>query len=223
MVSAPLLMEASAPLDGGTFIFSELTSKLLSASLMSGNRLIVAIPDTTTDNEVAVITGGWLLLVVTVKLVALVAVFPATVTVMSPVVAPMGTVVVILVVELLVAVANVPLNLTVLFAGTASKFVPVMVTVVPIGPLVGVNAVMVGREATGLLSFCIKISSLPADVRLSVAAPGLKSAVNLKFPVVMALADPSAVIARPVSLPVDPILVAHTKLPLASNLEIKIS
>lgn len=47
---------------------------------------------------------------VTVKLVALVAVFPPTVTVIFPVVAPAGTVVVIEVAVLAVTTAVVPLN-----------------------------------------------------------------------------------------------------------------
>lgn len=85
--------------------------------------------------------------VVTVKLVALVAVFPPTVTVIFPVVAPAGTVVVILVVVLAETTAVVPLNFTVLLAGVALKFVPVMVTLVPTGPLEGVKLVMVGVSA----------------------------------------------------------------------------
>ena len=89
---------------------------------------------------VTVMTGE----VVTVKLVALIAVLPATVTVITPVVAPAGTVVVMDVAVLDVDVASVPLNRTVLLPGVALKFVPVMVTVVPIGPVVGVKKVMVG-------------------------------------------------------------------------------
>ena len=83
--------------------------------------------------------------VVTVKSVALVAVLPDTVTVIFPVVAPAGTVAVMLVVVLAVAVAVVPLKRTVLFAGVALKFVPVIVTVAPIRPDVGVKLVIVGR------------------------------------------------------------------------------
>jgi len=41
-------------------------------------------------------------------------------------------------------VADTPLNLTEL---TPSKFVPVIVTDDPTGPLLGVNDVMVGRES----------------------------------------------------------------------------
>lgn len=80
----------------------------------------------------------------TVKLVALVAVLLNTVTAIGPVLAPTGTVVVMVVAVLAVTVAEVPLKVTVLFAGTTSKFVPVMVTVVPIMPAVGAKEVIVG-------------------------------------------------------------------------------
>jgi len=82
--------------------------------------------------------------VVTVKLVAEVAVIPATVTAMEPVVAPSGTVTVMLVAALAVTVAATPLNVTVLLDVMALKFVPVIVTVVPIGPEAGVKLLMVG-------------------------------------------------------------------------------
>lgn len=45
---------------------------------------------------------------------------------------------------LTVTTAVVPLNFTVLLAGVVSKFVPVIVTVVPIRPLAGLKLVMVG-------------------------------------------------------------------------------
>lgn len=87
-----------------------------------------------------VIVGG--LFVVTKKSVALVTV-PSlgTETAIRPVVAPLGTVAVICVPAwLTVKVAATPLNVT-RFAFW--KLVPVMVTDVPTGPLVGVNEVMV--------------------------------------------------------------------------------
>ena len=80
----------------------------------------------------------------TIKLVELVAVLLNTVTAIGPVVAPEGTVVVIVVAVLAVTVVVVPLKVVVLLAGTTSKFVPVMVTVVPTIPEAGVNEVMVG-------------------------------------------------------------------------------
>jgi hypothetical protein len=82
----------------------------------------------------------------TVKLVADVAWLSPTMTVIGPVVAPAGTVVTIWVDVELVTAAAVPLKLTVLFAGVVLKFVPVMVTVVPIEPLAGVKLTIVGAE-----------------------------------------------------------------------------
>jgi hypothetical protein len=82
---------------------------------------------------------------VTVKLVALVAVPPASTTVIGPVVAPVGTVAVICVAELVTgATAAIPLNFTDV---TVTKPVPVMTTLVPTGPLVGVNDVMLVAAA----------------------------------------------------------------------------
>ena len=61
-----------------------------------------------------------------------------------PVTAPVGTVVVMLVAMLAVTTAVVLLNLTILFAGVVSKFVPVMVTDDPTGPLVGLKLLIAG-------------------------------------------------------------------------------
>ena len=80
----------------------------------------------------------------TVKFEELVAVSALKVTEMVPVVAPAGTVVVMLVVVDAATVATVPLKRTVLLPGVALKPVPVMVTVVPTGPLRGAKLVMVG-------------------------------------------------------------------------------
>src|SRR5437899_7360154 len=81
---------------------------------------------------------------VTVKFVALVAVPPLVVTVIGPAVAPPGTGAVRLVADAAVTVARTPLNFTSFLLATGSKFVPVIVTVVPGGPLLGVKLVMVG-------------------------------------------------------------------------------
>jgi hypothetical protein len=70
-----------------------------------------------------------------------------------------GTVVVMLVAVLAVATAVVPLNLTILFAGVVLKLVPVIVTVVPITPEVGVNEVMLG---TGVGTVTVKFVALVA-------------------------------------------------------------
>jgi hypothetical protein len=80
---------------------------------------------------------------VTVKLSAevddaLVSVF---VTVMGPVTAPAGTVTTMLVEELLTTLAvTLLLNFTCMWNGSASKPVPVIVTLVSLAPLVGENA-----------------------------------------------------------------------------------
>jgi hypothetical protein len=78
---------------------------------------------------------------VTVKSVPLVAVVcPATSTVIFPVVAPLGTVAVIEVAEEAVTVAVVPLNLTV----GEEKFDPLIVTLDPTAPELGLKALIVG-------------------------------------------------------------------------------
>ena len=95
------------------------------------------------------ITGA--LAELTVKFDALVAVVcPATSTVIGPVVAPVGTVAVIDVAVEAVTVAVVPLNLTV---GEA-KFDPVIVTLVPTVPELGLNPLIVGppEEELGITS-----------------------------------------------------------------------
>ena len=51
-----------------------------------------------------------------------------------------------LVADQLVGVAVVPLNVTVLVPCVAPKFVPVIVTAVPTGPLVGDRLVMLGGD-----------------------------------------------------------------------------
>jgi len=79
-----------------------------------------------------------------VKFVALVPVPNGVVTVMGPTVVPAGTVAVIVVLAVTVNAAATPLNAT--FVAPA-KLVPVIVTVVPIGPKVGVNEVTVGATA----------------------------------------------------------------------------
>lgn len=54
-------MEVNALLMGACFIFNEFKSKLLSTSLMSGNKFIVTMPSATAEINVVLITGGWLL------------------------------------------------------------------------------------------------------------------------------------------------------------------
>ena len=61
-----------------------------------------------------------------------------------PVVAPVGTGTTRLVADQVVGVAAVPLNVTVLVPRVAPKLVPVIVTAVPTGPLVGDRLVRLG-------------------------------------------------------------------------------
>jgi hypothetical protein len=80
---------------------------------------------------------------VTVKGDELVAIPEGAVTVTAPVVAPLGTVTVSWVALADVTVAAVPLNVTVFWLVVAPKPVPVIVTAVPIGPLVGDSSMIV--------------------------------------------------------------------------------
>ena len=96
--------------------------------------IVTTAPIGPAAGENAVIVGP------TTKLDFVVAVPPAVVIVIGPVIAPAGTATVILVAVSLVGVAAVPLNFTVAVA----RFVPVMVTMAPIGPAAGENAVIVG-------------------------------------------------------------------------------
>src|SRR5438034_7382296 len=86
----------------------------------------------------------------TVKLAELVPVPPAVVTLILPDTAPAGTVAVILVAELTEkVVAATPPNFTEV---APVKAVPLMVTTVPTGPLVGVNEEIVGAAAVTVKS-----------------------------------------------------------------------
>src|SRR6267143_1312146 len=87
------------------------------------------------------IVGG----LMTVKLPVLLAVPPAVVTLIDPLEAPAGTVAVIVVAEFTVKLALVPLNRT---AVAPVKFVPLMLTLVPTGPLPGVKLEIVGGLMT---------------------------------------------------------------------------
>src|SRR5207248_2551462 len=81
----------------------------------------------------------------TVNEPALVAVPPGVVTLSGPEVAPAGTVAWIAVAEVTVKLALVPLNATAL---APVKLVPLMVTLVPTGPLAGEKLVIVGPLTT---------------------------------------------------------------------------
>lgn len=110
-----------------------------------------------------VIVGGSM----TTKSAVLVAVPAGLLTLTFPVVAPAGTVAVICVLEFAVnAVAGVPVKVTVVVPANP---LPAIVTLVPTGPLAGVNEVMLGATMT---------------VKSAALAPVPAGLVTLIFPVV---------------------------------------
>src|SRR5437667_6955909 len=107
---------------------------------------------------------------VTVKLFVLVAVPPGVVTRSGPVVAPVGTVAWIVVAEVTVKLALTPLNVTVV---APVKFVPLIVTLVPTGPLVGAKLVIVGAGTTVKLLALVAVPQIGrASCRERVALAG---------------------------------------------------
>jgi hypothetical protein len=104
----------------------------------------------------------------TVNALALVATPPGVVTLSVPVVAPAGTVAWIAVAEVTVKLAFTPLNAT---AVAPVKFVPLIVTLVPAGPLVGVKLAIVGGGTT--VNALLLVAVPPGVVTLSgpVVAP----------------------------------------------------
>src|SRR6266581_4434773 len=97
------------------------------------------VPVIVTDVPTAPLVGARVVIFgVTVNATPLLA-MPPTVTTTLPVVAAAGTGTTMLVADQLVGVAVVPLNVTVLVPCVAPKLVPVIVTDVATGPLVGVR------------------------------------------------------------------------------------
>jgi hypothetical protein len=111
----------------------------------------------------------------TEKLLALWAVPLAVVTLIGPVLAPAGTVAVIRAEELTTGLtAETPLKATPL---TLTKFAPVIVTLLPAGPLGGVNPLMTGAVVT-VKGFALSPTPLGLITRiLPVAAPAGTAAV----------------------------------------------
>jgi hypothetical protein len=95
----------------------------------------------------------------TVKVAELLVPAPGTETTtgIAPSATPVGTGTTMLVLLQLVGVAEMPPKVTVLVPCVAPKFVPAIVTDVPIGPDAGVKLVMVGATATGLTSTKLKL------------------------------------------------------------------
>jgi hypothetical protein len=104
----------------------------------------------------------------TVKLLALVAVPPGVVTLIGPVVAPAGTVAWIAVAEFVAKPALTPLKVT---AVTPVKFVPLIATIVPTGPLVGVKPVIVGGLTTVKLPALVAVPPGVVTLIAPVVAP----------------------------------------------------
>src|SRR5439155_605543 len=127
-------------------------------------------------------------LAVTVKLLLLVAVPPGVVTLSGPLVAPLGTVAAIEVAEFTVKLLLVPLNVT---AVAPVKVVPLIVTLVPTGPLGGVKLVIVGALAVTVKLLAL-VAVPPGVVTLSgplVAPLGTVAAIEVEeFTVKLALA-----------------------------------
>jgi len=108
------------------------------------------------------VAGG----VVTVNAVELVALAVAVDILMAPVVDPSGTVALIWVAErILQTLAATPLNCTPV---TAERFVPLIKTLVPIGPLVGENEEIVGA-GSGATTATVTDVDVPTAPWLSVA------------------------------------------------------
>lgn len=109
---------------------------------------------------------------------------------MVPVAAPVGTEVVMLAAVLAVATAVVPLNLTVLFAGVVSKFVPVIVTEDPTGPLIGLKLLIVGGVT--IVKFAELVAVSPFTV--TVIAPEVAPTGTVQVILVEVLAELVAVV-----------------------------
>ena len=110
------------------------------------------------------------LISVNTLVLVLVAVPPGVVTLSGPVVAPAGTVASIAAAEVTVKLALTPLNVT---AVAPVKFVPLIVTLVPTGPLVGVKLVIVGGALATTVKLFVLVAVPPGVVTLNgpVVAP----------------------------------------------------
>jgi hypothetical protein len=117
--------------------------------------IVMVVPTGPLAGVKLVIVGG----LTTVKLLPLVAVPPGVVTLSGPVVAPAGTVAWIAVADVTVKLAAVPLNVTDV---APVKFVPLIVTFVPSGPLAGVKPEIVGPLVATVKLFALV--AVPAEV-----------------------------------------------------------
>lgn len=170
-----------------------LTALLVLVALKFVPLIVTEVPIGPTDGVKLAITGP------TVKLLPLVAVFPSAVMLIVPVVAPVGTDVTSCVVVAELTVAAVPLKLIESLAATESNVVPVMVTLVPIAPLVGVKLVILGVTVKLLLLVPVNpptVTVIVPDIAplgtattncVVVAEVGVAAAVPLNMTVLLAL------------------------------------
>jgi hypothetical protein len=137
----------------------------------------------------------------TVKSVALVAVPPAFVTLIRPIVAPRGTVTRMLVEETtVIGLAFVRLNRT---AVTFERFLPLIVTVVPTRPLVGVKELIDGAgDTTTKFTALVAVPAGPVTLILPlVAAAGVVALIWVgESTVNVAVAAPNLTADTPVKL-----------------------
>src|SRR5216110_826344 len=128
----------------------------------------------------------------TVKFTPLLAI-PPTVTTTLPVVAPLGTDATMLVALQLVVLAVVPLKVTV---PVVPKLVPVMVTAVPTGPVVGFRLVMAGAdEVTVKFTPLLAIPPTVTTTLPVVAPPGTDATMLVALQLVVLAAVPLKVTA----------------------------
>jgi len=113
---------------------------------------------------------------------------PLTVTTMLPVVAPFGNGTTIDVAPQLPGIAVVPLNVTELVPCVAPKLLPVMVTDVPTGPVVGERFVMLGA-ATTVNKELLLATPFTATTTFPVVAPvGTVATIDVWVQLVIAVA-----------------------------------
>jgi hypothetical protein len=177
------------------------------------------VPVIVTDVPTAPLVGARVVILgVTVNATALLAT-PPTVTTMFPVVAAAGTGTTMLVADQLVGVAVVPLKVTVLVPWVAPKFVPVRVTDVPTGPLVGARLVMLGAVADTVNTTPLLATPPTVTTTLPVVAPTGTSAtmivsdqlvgvtaVPLKVTVLVPCVVPKIVPVIVTNVPIGPII-----------------
>jgi len=126
--------------------------------------MVTLVPTVPLAGAKLAIVGG----LTTVNELVLVAVPPGVVTLSAPVVAPAGSVAWIDVAELTVKLALTPLNVT---AVAPVKSAPLIVTVVPTGPMVGAKIAIVGGFTTVNASLLVAVPAGVVTLSGPVVAP----------------------------------------------------